>query len=98
MSERVGPIAPENLSTVVAVAAVTALLALAYGVFLARQIEVVAVGATALDVKAARRDVELERQVADLQKRLDALEAAAKAQPTLTAGAGEGAPAPAPTP
>ncbi|MFN7143739.1 MAG: hypothetical protein ACK4YP_08200 [Myxococcota bacterium] len=79
MSEPAGLIGRENLSTVVAVAAVTALLALAYGVYLSRQIEVVAVGAAALDTKAARRDVGLQQQIDALQKRIIALEAAAAA-------------------
>lgn len=79
MSEPAGLIGRENLNTVVAVAAVTALLALAYGVYLSRQIEVVAVGAAALDTKAARRDVGLQQQIDALQKRIVALEAAVAA-------------------
>jgi hypothetical protein len=100
MSEHTGPIAPANLSTVAAVAAITALLALAYGVYLNRQIQVVAVGATALDVNAARRDVKLEQQISALEKRIVALESKPAADPALTAGAGDGAAAPAapPTP
>ena len=104
MSER-SVIAPENIPTVVAVAAITALLSLAFTIFVYNELKAVTIGAVELDVRAARRDVELERRIKALDARLAELEAPAAADATpspttpapgavLGAGAGAGAAVP----
>lgn len=87
MSESRGPILAENLSTVVAVAAVVAILSLAYGVYLHRELSEVAVGAAALDVRAAKRDQDFEKEIKALTDRVSALEAKAAAMPAADAAA-----------
>ena len=80
-------ISPENIPTVVAVAAVSALLSFAFSIFVYRELKSVTIGAVALDVRAARRDIELERRIAALQERLTALEATTAAAPSAASTA-----------
>jgi hypothetical protein len=85
MAQSNGPISPENLSTVAAVAAVLAILSLVYGLYLHRELSVVAVAAAANDGKVAQYTTEMNKQVKDLQDRITALEARPVADPAMTA-------------
>jgi hypothetical protein len=79
MSENKSILSAENVPTVAAVALVLGLISIAYGFYVHRQVWEAAVGASALDVRAAKRDIEINKQIDDLKKRVDALEAAQKA-------------------
>jgi heme exporter protein D len=86
-------ISAENVPTVAAVAFVLALLSLGYGFYVHRQVNITAVGAVALDVRAAKRDTEFEKEITALKERVAKLEAQPMAAPPLNATVAETAPA-----
>lgn len=72
-------LAPENLATVAATSLVLALLAVAFGYFVHREVLQVAGQTGVNDVRAASRDADTKKEIAALTDRITKLEAAAAA-------------------
>jgi hypothetical protein len=96
MSDSKPILSSENVPTIAAVAVILGLLAISHGVYLHRQLLVVAVGTTALDARAGKADDARDKELADLKARLAALEQHAAAPPVTAGAAAEVAAAPAP--